>query len=119
MYCNRVIYSNALINFFNRMSDDEKILKCGSAKNSDMLKLYLKNADYSHQSIQGIYIVINNGVEFDLPHTLDKIIIVPLKYKDKIYQFIDHEMIHIYFRYHQPQIIKNFCNKVGIVNISQ
>ena len=125
-YCNQEIYSQALLKFFKRFSPYEIERKCKYPIKSinNLLLTYLEHADYSYKPTGSIwfnmdvYVVINKDIEFDLPHTLDNIIIMPKKYIGSEY-ILQHELKHIYFRYFKCNLIDKFCNDHNIIIIKR
>ncbi len=106
-------YKIALNKYFARLSPFEKKMKKGDA--GSLMEKYTKNA-----KIYG-KIVVNEDVEFDLPHTLDDFIIIPKKILNlpDLDKIILHEATHIYFRYNRSQELIDFCRKNSIVMIQR
>lgn len=141
---NEINYTFALRNFYKRLTPWEKNFKYVSKKK--FIELHLQNAQYvnidfkpnivSKKILQDfsrngliVYVVVNSGVQFDLPHTLENIIIIPSHFlhfraknelseseKNKI---IAHELFHIYFRYFRLRTLVSFRSMRSIVKIER
>lgn len=127
-------YAVALNNFYKRLTPWEKKFKYKSFKN--FIYLHTINAEYSdiyfNPSMMSqkllnefkkyniiLYVVINDGIQYNLPHTLENIIIIP-KYlinSKKLDSVISHELFHIYFRYFNSETLKSFRSIRSIVKI--
>jgi hypothetical protein len=123
--CTEYIYGAELKKHFNRMPEYEKEMKGGSA---NLLNIYLRSARFRiprgkieirYDLPITIYFVVNRGIEYDLPHTLGSVIIIPDIYEnDKdLSKIIFHELVHIYFRNFGTKYIEKFCADKGLVKI--
>lgn len=127
-------YAVALNNFYKRLTPWEKKFKYKSFKNfiylhtinAEYLDIYFKPNMISQKlinefKIHGIvlFAVINDGIQYNLPHTLDNIIIIPknLINSSKLDNIISHELFHIYFRYFDSTTLKSFRSIRSIVKI--
>ncbi len=114
------IYSAALNNYFKRMSPMQR------ARVS--LNHYLRAASYTIDNLtinnfaiqlpMNIYIVRNSGVEYNLPHTVDNVIVIPHNCA-VTREIINHELIHIYFHYYPCPALNRFCAREGIIRINR
>jgi len=122
--CSKQIYRSALEKHFARLSTEELIMRFNTKEKQKVIEKYLSTAEYpaSRESpskfpaYHTIYYLYNN-VEYNFPHTLDNIIILPTWLQPAHPRFsstILHELIHIYFRYHDSQALKDFCRKKNI-----
>lgn len=115
----RTLYITALEKYFARFSDWEARAKGGRA---NLLSIYLARAQFDYDPGINfgfpIYFVINSGIEYDLPHTLDNIIILPPRFKDNMY-IIAHEFMHVYFRNYRSAALIEFAARRGIVYINR
>jgi hypothetical protein len=153
---NEINYTFALRNFYKRLTPWEKNFKYISKKK--FIESHLQNAQYinidfkpnivSKKILQDfsrngliVYVVVNSGVQFDLPHTLENIIIMPLRFLKESEGFllhesaknelkesenerikneiIAHELFHIYFRYFRLQTLVSFRSMRSIVKIDR
>lgn len=117
-------YTAALKQYFKRMSYDQRSRK-------PTIEFYLARAQYIEPrsfTVRiilpiNIYILYTSGVEYDFPHTLDDIIIIPLKYLNASQLNYDimmnHEIMHIYFHHYKCPILKHFCAKYHIIRINR
>lgn len=117
-------YKLALIKYFSRLSNTEKIIKCGSTDLGIFLHKYMKNAIYDTDCIltmriqkllrkHNAYVILNKDIEYNFPHTLDNLIIV---FEPPTYKLIIHELTHIYFRRNPMcNIVVSFCRANNIV----
>jgi len=127
--CNKEIYTGALINYYSRLNNYEKGFK---GKTRELfLNNYLKNTVYTLPPINyeqiraklriNIYLIFNNIIEYNFPHTLDNIIIMPAQEYDEkdFYSIINHELIHIMFKYFTSNLVKNFMDRTNMVRINR
>lgn len=113
-------YITALKKYFDRFSEYEIILKCGVNDKNVLLNRYLLNAQFIPTNVAGIDgVVLNSGVEFELPHTLDRLIIIPKKIATyDINEILRHELIHICFRYGGLRdLLYDYCRSMQITPI--
>lgn len=121
---NPQIYYAALTKYFARMSPEQKQLRPDI--NTYMSRAIYREPRSCHIAIKLpfiVYIVYTSGVEYDFPHTLDNIIIIPVKYlsapNEDYYRMIAHEMVHIYFHNCSTKIADKFCIRENIVVITR
>jgi hypothetical protein len=119
------MYRQELAKHFSRMSAYEIRQK---SLGLDLQEVYGRRAQYrvprgpykTPFSIPiTIYFVINEGIEYDLPHTLGQIIILPvhLEYSRDLSKIICHELVHIYFRIFSTTTVADFCGYKNIVRL--
>lgn len=111
------MYRNELSKYFKRLSPDELMFK---SPNEPIMYKYLKNARYEvPRNIRApfninmdVYFVINKDIEYNCPHTLGAIIIIPEDTDAN--DVIAHELLHVYFRNISRQVIFDFCKAKNI-----
>lgn len=117
------LYIDALNKYYKRIDNHELLLRFGSCINlAEFIEIYTKNAIYGYVPNYNldiqicICIVINKNIEYNLPHTLDNIIILNEQYKyDK--KILMHEIMHIYFRYFYSPVLDIFCRSKSLIKI--
>lgn len=147
---NEINYTRALNSFYNRLTPWEKNFKYGSKKK--FIDLHLANAHYVNMHFKPskmaakllrdfekhnitIYVVLNSGVQFNLPHTLDNIVIIPFSFarpsfslcekedkkevNERKNKIISHELFHIYFRYFDSPSLRSFRSVRSIVKLER
>jgi len=117
------MYKSELVKYFSRMTGDEILMK---APDANIMAKYLKNARYrvpagvrpAFSINADVFFVINSGIEYDLPHTLGFIIILP-ENSSNLNEIITHELVHIYFRNYRTEIVRDFCKSKNIKTIER
>jgi hypothetical protein len=127
--CTPELYHLAVEKHFARLTVDELILRYDSPDAAAIMKKYVAHAEYPEPppllpqyfcAYHTIYFVYND-VEYNFPHTLNNIIILPKYFKNVspnvFRETIVHELMHIYFRYHRSAALHEFCQKKSIMQI--
>jgi hypothetical protein len=129
-------YAVALKKFYERLTPWEKKFKYKTFKrfiylhtiNAEYIDIYFKPGimsqrlldEFEENNIE-VNIIVNEGVQFDLPHTLDNIIIIPKKFLSTagLNDIIAHELFHIYFRFFDSNTLRSFRFIRSIVKLDR
>ena len=114
------LYTRELKIYFARMLPSERIARNCTIENYTSRAVYMVPR-FGYINIKlpfTVYFVINSGIEYDYPHTLGNIIILPLNV-DNITEVVRHEMMHIYFHFYKSQALKLFCKNKNIIKITR
>ena len=119
-------YRKALCKYFSRLPPWERKLKGGVEK-------YMKYAeeaqivwtDLTHAYVRAlasrgvrVRVILNHQIEYNLPHTLENIIVLPVTAHAVSENILLHELTHIYVRTCRPNL-DSFRAQLGLVRIQR
>lgn len=116
--CNSEIYAECVMSYINSLDIYER--------QSHNLNDYLRSAKYNivpncnypefDQLKITVSFVVNSGVQYDLPHTMGYVIVIPQSMIDKdLREICFHEALHVYMRYNCVSAIRTAMIKHDIV----
>ena len=123
--CTLERYHGALIRYYDRMNEEQR-------HRAGMIDRYMSRARYMAPGPRvvkalrirlpmTVYTVYNEGVEYDFPHTLEDIIILPWHMRNAsiatMIQTLHHELMHVYFHHYPCRALGEFCTREGIIRI--
>lgn len=91
------------------------------------LEKYLRHAEYdfSPPPLRDIPVivgfVINQGIQYDLPHTMGCVVVIPksLLSSPELPKICEHEIMHVFFRYNYSPKLTHFIKRMGYILIDR